>query len=131
MFYFYTRRKKNEWGELLDRLAHKSGYELALSLKSDRRHAGYLKELYPTPDDWQVITDIGVVEALRREGDMEGVRRRIDHWAHFPTAKSAAKFVTLGADRPAQARRQAIGRGRGRRSTACASTTWAPPGRKS
>jgi len=93
VFYFYTRRKKNVWGEQLDRLAHKSGYEFALSLKSDRRHAGYLKELYPTPDDWQVITDISVVEALRREGDSESVRRRIDHWAHFPTAKAAAKFV--------------------------------------
>ena len=30
VFYFYTRRKKNVWGELLDRLVHKSGYELAL-----------------------------------------------------------------------------------------------------
>jgi len=93
IFFFYTRRKKNVWGELLDRLVHKSGYELALAAKSDRRHAGYHQELYPTADDWQVITDIAVVEALRRAGDTEGVRRRIDHWACFPNAKSAAKFV--------------------------------------
>jgi hypothetical protein len=93
VFYFYTRREKSEWGEFLDRLVHKSGYQLAMSAMSDRRHAGYRKELYPTPDDWQVITDIGVVEALRREGDVEGVRRRIDHWAYFKNAKSAAKFV--------------------------------------
>jgi hypothetical protein len=94
LFFFYTRRKaKNAWGELLHQLAQKSGYELALTTKTDRRHAAYRKELYPTPDDWQVITDISVVELLRSKGDMEGVRRRIDHWAHFPNAKSAAKFV--------------------------------------
>jgi hypothetical protein len=93
VFFFYTRRATSAWGEFLERLVHKSGYALALSARSDRRHAGYRKELYPTADDWQVISDIGVVEALRREGDVEGVRRRIDHWAYFKDAKSAKKFV--------------------------------------
>ena len=100
VFYFYTRQKKNVWAELLERLVHKSGYGLALVVKSDRRHAGYRKDLYPTPDDWQVITDISVVELLRSKGDMEGVRRRIDHWAHFPNAKSAAKFVAWALTGP-------------------------------
>jgi hypothetical protein len=114
VFYFYTRRKKNVWGELLDRLAHKSGYKLALSLRSDRRHAGYRKELYPTPDDWQVITDISMVELLHRNGDMEGVRRRIDHWAHFPTAKSAAKFTAWALTGPLKhdARRSGVDDGK-------------------
>ena len=93
VFYIYTRRKKPDWTAMLDRLSHQTGYELALALRSDRRHAGYLKELYPTSDDCQVIHDIDVVEALRHKGDIEGVRRRIDHWAYFRNAKAAAKFV--------------------------------------
>jgi len=93
VFFIYTRRNKPDWTSLLDKLARESGYELALALKSDRRHSGYHKELFPTDDDWQVINDIAVVEALRREGDVEGVRRRIDHWAYFKNAKAAAKFA--------------------------------------
>lgn len=100
VFYFYARRKQAEWGEFLDRLVRKSGYQLAMVAKSDRRHAGYHKELYPTPDDWQVITDMSVVELLRGEGDNEGARRRIDHWAHFPKAKSAAKFIKWALNGP-------------------------------
>ena len=56
VFFFYTRRATSAWGEFLERLVHKSGYALALSARSDRRHAGYRKELYPTADDWQVIS---------------------------------------------------------------------------
>jgi hypothetical protein len=93
VFFIYTRRKKADWTAVLDKLSHETGYELALALRSDRRHAGYRKELYPTDDDWQVIHDIAVVEALRREGDVEGVRRRIDHWVYFKNAKAAAKFA--------------------------------------
>jgi len=93
VFFIYTRRKKPDWTALLDKLARESGYELALALRSDRRHSGYHQELYPTADDWQVINDIAVVEALRREGDLEGVRRRVDHWIYFKNARAAAKFV--------------------------------------
>lgn len=92
-FHFYTRRPKARWMEFAERLASRSGYPLALALKSDRRHADYQKFLYPTADDWQVISDIAVSDALRRAGDAEGMRRRIDHWACFGSAKAAAKFV--------------------------------------
>jgi len=92
-FYVYTTRAKPTWGEFVDKLVRKSGYQLKLAVRSDARHTGYTRELYPTQDDWQVIGDIGVIEALRREGDMENMRRRIDHWSYFKDAKSAAKFV--------------------------------------
>jgi len=100
VFYIYTRRGKTEWRKMLEKLSSQSGYTLALVHKSDRRHNGYWKELYPTDDDWQVITDIDVVEALQSAGDIAGIRRNIDHWVYFKNAVDAAKFVRWAVKGP-------------------------------
>jgi hypothetical protein len=96
-FHVYTRRGKAAWQEFLAKLAKKTGYSFELKITSDKRHAAYKKALYPTPDAWQVITDIDVITLLQREGDMEAVRRRIDHWSYFDTAKAASRFAAWAA----------------------------------
>lgn len=92
-FHIYTRRSKAAWQEFLDRQTKKSGYSLTLRLTSDKSHRVYLRDLYPTPDAWQVISDIDVITLLQKEGDREAVRRRIDHWSYFADAKAGAKFI--------------------------------------
>lgn len=92
-FHVYTRRGKVAWQELLARLTKKTGYSFELKITSDKRHAAYRHALYPTPDAWQVITDIDVITQLRREGDTEAIRRRIEHWTYFDSAKAASRFA--------------------------------------
>jgi hypothetical protein len=92
-FHVYTRRRKTAWQEFLAKVAKKTGYSLELRITSDKRHAAYRKALYPTPDAWQVIGDIDVITLLEREGDMEAIRRRIDHWSYFGSAKAASRFA--------------------------------------
>jgi Regulator of ribonuclease activity B/Family of unknown function (DUF695) len=92
-FHVYTRRSKTDWQTFLERLTKKSGYSLTLRLTSDKSHRVYLRELYPTADAWQVISDIDVLTLLQKEGDRENVRRRIDHWSYFDNEKAAAKFI--------------------------------------
>lgn len=92
-FHVYTRRGKAAWQEFLAKLSKKTRYSFELKISSDKWHGAYRKALYPTPDAWQVITDIDVLTHLKREGDMEAIRRRVDHWAYFDTAKAAARFA--------------------------------------
>lgn len=92
-FHVYSRQSKAAWQKFLAGLTRRSGYQLRLKVTSDRRHRAYLRSLYPTPDAWQVISDIDVVTVLQREGDLEGVRRRIDHWSYFADARAAKRFA--------------------------------------
>ena len=96
-FHVYTRRNKSVWQEFLERQTKKSGYSLTLRLTSDKRHRVYMRELYPTADAWQVISDIQVITLLQKEGDREAVRRRVDHWSSFGDEKAAAKFIRWAA----------------------------------
>lgn len=100
VFYVYSRRSKDDWRAFLERAAKQSGYELALAFRSDKRHTGYLQELYPSEDDWQVISDLDVINVLSDHGDLEKVKRRIDHWSYFPDAIAAAKFVAWATQGP-------------------------------
>ncbi len=72
----------------------KSGHTIKLRLGADKTHRAYLRELYPTPEAWQLISDIDVLDLLERDGDLESVRRRIDHWSYFDDARTAQRFAS-------------------------------------
>ncbi len=91
-FYIYTANSEAEWSIALDQLGNRHEYSLASVLKADESHDGYWKELFPTDDDWQVIQDLRVVEALEKEGDDGSASRCIDHWAYFPSYAAAQEF---------------------------------------
>ena len=91
-FYIYTSDSEAEWSSRLDALVQSRGYPLALVLKADESHEGYWQELFPTEDDWQVIKDLRVIEALEKEGDDGTASRCIDHWAFFPSQSAAEEF---------------------------------------
>lgn len=70
-----------------------SGYDITLSHRPDAERHGYWNELFPTDDDWQVIKDIRVEDALRDRGDDLSEPRPITHWSYFPDASSREQFV--------------------------------------
>jgi len=65
---------------------------LSFSVADDPEREAYWQDLFPTADDWQLIQDSKVVEALRSRGDPLRVPRRIDHWAFFPSARNRDAF---------------------------------------
>jgi hypothetical protein len=68
-------------------------------MKSDDSHSGYWQGLFPTDDDWQVIQDLEVIEALQKEGDDGAASRCIDHWAFFPSQPAAEQFSRWAQER--------------------------------
>lgn len=92
IFYIYTPDPEKEWASALRALGQQHGYELSFDLQSDENHAGYWEELFPTEDDWQVIKDLKVIEALEKHGDDGSASRLVHHWAFFPTDDAAQQF---------------------------------------
>lgn len=92
-FYIYTPDSRaEEWSVRLHALGESYGYALTFVLTADESHRGYWDDLYPTDDDWQVIKDLRVIEALEKEGDDGTSTRCIDHWAYFPSQSTAEQF---------------------------------------
>ena len=78
----------------------RSGYVIQGLVEDDAARNGYWKDLYPTPDDWCVIHDMGVVEQLKKAGDDSTVHPKIDHWLYFPSEAAAGPFLAWAtADR--------------------------------
>ena len=91
-FYIYTPDSEQAWDTRLRTLAASHGYAVSSAFQPDDSRNGYWKELFPTEDDWQVIKDLGVIEALEKEGDDGTASRQIDHWAYFPSHDTAEQF---------------------------------------
>lgn len=91
-YYFYISIEESKATDLIDSLAQTSHYELDFYMESDPNKANFWEELYPSLDDWQVIQDLEVIQALKDEGDLEDVVRDIDHWAYFPDQQDCEKY---------------------------------------
>ena len=92
-FYVYTHQEPTVWEGFAAKLAKDSGYEITVSFRDDPQHEGYLKDLYPNEDDWQVIGDSNIISALAKEGDNGAASRTIEHWLCFPDQASAEPFI--------------------------------------
>lgn len=93
VFYVYTDRDEASWRSFTSTLAAETGYDIQLSYRQDPEHRGYFDDLYPTPIDRQVISDLRVIEALESHGDDGSAPRKIEHWAYFDSEESAAEFI--------------------------------------
>jgi hypothetical protein len=92
-FYVYSSADETEWKTFVDALSVSTGYEFATAVREDPQHESYWQDLYPTDDDWQVIHDLGVLDALHKEGDDGTTPRQIDHWIYFATEEAAVPFL--------------------------------------
>jgi hypothetical protein len=91
-FYIYTSDSEEAWRLRIEALGAGHSYALEFVLKLDEQREGYWQELFPTDDDWQVIQDLKVIDALEKEGDDGIASRHIDHWAFFPSQAAADQF---------------------------------------
>jgi hypothetical protein len=92
-FYFYTALQETAVEALASRLGNVHGYNIAVRHESDAKREAYWNELFPSDDDWQVIQDIRVQDALQKEGDSLTKPREIQHWAYFKSDGDRKRFV--------------------------------------
>jgi hypothetical protein len=64
-----------------------------MAYEPDAEKAGYWKELFPSPDDWQLIMDMRVLESLEEHGDDHSQARTIDHVALIPAGVAQKQFT--------------------------------------
>lgn len=92
-FLFYVPFDEEAAAEIVDSLAERTTYALQYAYQDDPDKETYWRTLYPTDDDWQLMRDMRVLEALRRQGDVSDVSRRVIHWAYFPEPSDAHQFA--------------------------------------
>ncbi|MGN6366712.1 MAG: DUF695 domain-containing protein [Phycisphaerae bacterium] len=68
-------------------------YDLQVHWRTDPEWKHYAIALYPTPEIFQTISNRGVVEALKKEGDSLQKPREITHWSYFPNAAARDGFL--------------------------------------
>ena len=91
-FYYYLEKKEEKIQKDIEQIAKSSNYKLQYLWESDPEKKKYWNELYPTDDDWQVIEDLKVLDALSEKGDNKDKKREVLHWAYFSTKDSASRF---------------------------------------
>lgn len=92
-FHYFVAIDQAAGEALVDEVAPQTRYRLASLHSRDEEKKGYFQDLYPTPDDWQVIRDMKVLDELRKQGDPAEAVRPVRHWADFPEAAAAEAFA--------------------------------------
>lgn len=91
-FYFYTNDSAIET-VLRNTMAKWPGYEFETGARPDTEWSVYWHFLYPSAEDFQRISNRGVIEQLQKHGDQIEVPRKIDHLAIFKTHNDRDGFV--------------------------------------
>ena len=68
-------------------------YQADITVEPDPNKDIYWTQLYPTPDDRQVISDLKVINSLTENGDVRSAIRPIDHWSYFGKKAAANEFA--------------------------------------
>ena len=82
-FYYYGTFEENSVDQFLKNLAEKFSYLIEYALKEDAEKTSYWNILYPTQEEWQLISNQMVLKGIIENGDDLTAPRRIDHWIYF------------------------------------------------
>lgn len=101
-FYFYTGD-----GQIVEDLLSQAMHRLAIqAFDTGHRHdpdwSAYLRFLFPSPHEMQLIKNRHVIEALRQSNDRLNIPRDVLHWAYFTERSGRDAYVaaseSLGFD---------------------------------
>ena len=73
-------------------------YRYDLGSRDDPQWTHYLKVLYPSGEDFQKISNSGVLAALMNEGDTLEAVRDVHHWIYFDSAAQRQEYAILAKD---------------------------------
>lgn len=80
----------------LQQASEEHSFKYEVFVKSDPEKTAYWKDLYPTDDDRQVMTDMEVLQALSDRGDDQNAERPVEHWIDFQSKETADQFAKWG-----------------------------------
>lgn len=91
--YFYARSARGFQENVEQVMTSIGTHHWACDSKQDPQWEHYLKFMYPTAYDLQMMKNRQVVQLLSDEGDKLEKERLVFHWAHFTGELSRAKFI--------------------------------------
>jgi hypothetical protein len=91
-FDYYIGVERETLLPLLNEVLEPFRYEYKLAFTPDPEKKGYWEEIYPTVDDWRVIRDLAVLEALAGHGDDPDVERSVTHWVYCDAEATAQAY---------------------------------------
>ena len=92
-FFFYAGDGMSAEARLSAALVPFSAYEFETGTKPEPEWSAYLEFLYPSPRDFQLITNGQLGQALVSHGDDPTIVREVSHWAYFETPESRAEYL--------------------------------------
>ena len=98
-FFFFTSFDEATIANIAEKLASLHKYKISYAHEPDPEKSCYWNDLFPTDNDWQVIQDIRVQDALKNDGDSLTTPRPIEHWAYFKSEADRERFVSLVVSR--------------------------------
>ncbi|WLQ16210.1 DUF695 domain-containing protein [Hahella aquimaris] len=96
-FFYYMNCDEKAAAAIVRHVGRQFGYILEFGVSADPEKQSYWLNLYPSEDDWQVIQDLDVLQALAKSGDQPDLQREVTHWAYFPTQALAQQFADWAA----------------------------------
>jgi len=97
LFFFYLTNADGVEELISHRLRAFNGYRWAHVVEHDPDWKHFSDLLYPSPEEMQIIQNGRVLDALEREGDLNHIARRVDHWLYFPDRTAVEKFKSESA----------------------------------
>lgn len=92
-FYFYGVHGKSFEESVRKVMLEYPEYRFALDQQRDPQWRQYLDVLYPSPEQFQSISNQDVLESLKKNGDDHSIVRKVQHWAFFPTDDQRQGFL--------------------------------------
>ncbi len=92
-FYYYVDFTSDRARSILEPVVTGCAYELGMKLEADAAHATYWRDLCPSSDERQMMSDMKVIYQLEEHGDDLMAPRRVDHYAYFTNRQQIDLFV--------------------------------------
>jgi len=93
-FYFYGDHAEGFDGAVRTAMTAFPEYRFTVKHEPDPDWLQYRNVLYPTPEEFQRISNQDVLDALKKNGDDHGVPRLVQHWAFFASEDQRTSFAT-------------------------------------
>lgn len=77
---------------LVTEIAYSCGLEFEIIHREKDNKSYYLEFLYPQRNDWRVIGDMQVLDALHEANDDPSVKREVTHFCYFKTKEESHSF---------------------------------------
>ena len=92
-FFFYATDGMSAEARLSAAMVPFPSHEFETGTKNEPEWTAYLEFLYPSPRDFQLITNEQLSRLLISSGDDSTIVREVSHWAYFESPEGRAQFL--------------------------------------